>query len=149
MKATFDFKGSTVLITGGSSGIGLAIAKGFRDSGGDVWITGTRKKKEEYPDDLASMTYRQLDMLDNNAVEALPNEMPSLNVLVNCAGTTIRNEEAYQPANFEKVIGINLSGAFRMSMAALPHLKKKPRQRNQYRVHDQLFRGARIAWLWS
>jgi len=118
MKATFDFKGSTILITGGSSGIGLAIAKGFRDSGGDVWITGTHKNKEDYPDDLASMTYRQLDMLDNKAVEALPDEMPSLN------STTIRNEEAYQPANFEKVIGINLNGAFRMSMAALPLLKK-------------------------
>jgi NAD(P)-dependent dehydrogenase (short-subunit alcohol dehydrogenase family) len=124
MKAKFDFEGSTILITGGSSGIGLAIAKAFRDAGGDVWITGTRADKENYSDDLASMTYRQLDMLDSTAVEALPSEMPSLNVLVNCAGTTIRNEEAYQPANFDKVIAINLNGAFRLSMAALPLLKK-------------------------
>ncbi|MGI9491443.1 MAG: SDR family NAD(P)-dependent oxidoreductase [Geminicoccaceae bacterium] len=124
MKATFDFKGSTILITGGSSGIGLAIANAFLEGGGDVWITGTRKNQEGYPDDLSSMTYRQLDMLDSDAVEALPTELPSLDVLVNCAGTTIRNEEAYQPVNFEKVIAINLNAAFRMSMAALPSLKK-------------------------
>ena len=123
MKATFDFKGSTILVTGGSSGIGLAIAKAFRDAGGDVWVTGTRPSKDDYPDDLASMTYRQLDMLNSEAVEALPSEFPSLHVLVNCAGTTIRNEEAYQPENFDKVIGINLNGAFRMTMSALPHLR--------------------------
>lgn len=124
MKVMFDYQGSTVLVTGGSSGIGLAIASAFRDAGAAVWITGTRENIGDYPDDLTTMTYRQLDMLDDDAVDALPGTMPSLDVLVNCAGATVRNEEAYQPANFEKVIGINLNGAFRMSMAALPHLKK-------------------------
>jgi NAD(P)-dependent dehydrogenase (short-subunit alcohol dehydrogenase family) len=124
MKATFDYQDSTVLVTGGSSGIGLAIAGAFREAGADVWITGTRSGVDDYPDDLSTMTYRQLDMLDGAAVDALPGAMPALDVLINCAGTTVRNEEAYQPANFEKVIGVNLNGAFRMSMAALPHLRK-------------------------
>lgn len=126
MKASFDFTGCTTLVSGGSSGIGLAIAKAFKGAGAAVWITGTRAGPNDYPDDLDGMTYRQLDMQDAAAVDALPGDLPSLDVLINCAGTTIRNEEAYQPANFEKVIAINLTAAFRLSMAALPLLKKGP-----------------------
>lgn len=126
MKADFDYSGKTILISGGSSGIGLAIARAFRQSGGDVWITGTRAKADDYADDLSGFTFRELDMQDGPAIEALSAALPSLDVLVNCAGTTIRNEEAYRPENFDKVIAINLSGTFRLSMAALPQLKKGP-----------------------
>ena len=126
MKAEFDYGGKTILISGGSSGIGLAIAKAFRRSGGDVWITGTRAAAADYEDDLGGLTFRQLDMQDGDAIDALPASLPALDVLVNCAGNTIRNEEAYKPENFEKVIAINLSGSFRLSMAALPLLKKGP-----------------------
>lgn len=126
MRASFDYSGKTILISGGSSGIGLAIAKGFRHAGGDVWITGTRTGAGDYPDDLSGLTFRQLDMEDGAAIEALASSMPTLDVLVNCAGSTVRNEEAYRPENFEKVIAINLNGAFRLSMATLPHLKKGP-----------------------
>lgn len=126
MKATFDYGGKTILISGGSSGIGLAIATAFRDAGGDVWITGTRASARDYPDDLSGLTFRQLNMEDAKAVDALPAAMPSLDVLVNCAGNTVRNDDAYRPDNFEKVIAINLNGSFRLSMAALPHLKKGP-----------------------
>ncbi|MGI9416352.1 MAG: SDR family NAD(P)-dependent oxidoreductase [Geminicoccaceae bacterium] len=126
MKATFDYGGRTILVTGGTSGIGLAIALAFRDAGGKVWITGTRASSSDYPDDLSGLTFRQLDMQDGAAINALPAELPSLDVLINCAGNTVRNDEAYQPDNFEKVIAINLSGTFRLSMAALPLLKKGP-----------------------
>ncbi len=124
MRATFDYGGKTVLISGGSSGIGLAIAKAFQEAGGDVWITGTRAERSNYAGDLTGLTFRQLDMEDARAVEALPGEMSALDVLINCAGNTIRDEAAYKPENFEKVIAINLSGTFRLSMAALPLLKK-------------------------
>ncbi|MEM7044442.1 MAG: SDR family oxidoreductase [Pseudomonadota bacterium] len=126
MKASFDYRGKTILISGGTSGIGLAIAKSFRDSGGDVWITGTRASAGDYDDDFDGLTFRQLDMQDGNAVDALPASLPALDVLINCAGNTVRNEEAYKPENFEKVIAINLSGSFRLSMASLPQLKKGP-----------------------
>ncbi len=126
MQASFDYRGQTILISGGSSGIGLAIAKGFQEAGGTVWITGTRKQADDYPDDLTGLHFRQVDMEDGAAIDALGEELPSLDVLVNCAGNTIRNEEAYQPDNFDKVIAINLSGTFRLSMATLPLLKKGP-----------------------
>ena len=126
MKATFDYSGKVILVSGGSSGIGLAIAKAFQRSGGDVWITGTRAGASDYADDLTGLTFRPLDMQDGAAIDALAASLPSLDVLVNCAGNTIRNEEAYEPENFDKVIAINLNGTFRLSMAALPHLKKGP-----------------------
>ena len=126
MTATFDYRGKTILISGGSSGIGLAMAEAFRDAGGDVWITGTRAEASDYPDDLSGFTFRRLDMQDTAAIDALPATLPSLDVLINCAGNTIRNEDAYLPENFDKVIAINLNGTFRLSMAALPYLKKGP-----------------------
>lgn len=38
----FDFSGKSVLVTGGSNGIGAAVARAFRDAGAEVAITGTR-----------------------------------------------------------------------------------------------------------
>lgn len=126
MKASFDYQGKTILVSGGSSGIGLAIARAFERAGGDVWITGTRAEVEDYQGDLSNLTFRQLDMQDVEAIGGLPASLPALDVLINCAGATIRNEEAYEGDNFEKVIAINLGGTFRLSMAALPFLKKGP-----------------------
>jgi NAD(P)-dependent dehydrogenase (short-subunit alcohol dehydrogenase family) len=126
MKASFDFSDRVVLVSGGSSGIGLAIAKAFRSANADVWITGTRNGISDYDDDLAGLTYRQLDMQDADAITALATELTSLDVLINCAGNTVRNEAAYEPENFEKVIAINLNGTFRLSMATLPLLKAGP-----------------------
>ena len=126
MRATFDYRDKTVLVSGGSSGIGLAIAKAFLNAGADVWITGTRARSDDYPDDLTGLSFRQLDMQDTSAIKALPASLPALDVLVNCAGNTVRNEEAYQPENFEKVIAINLNGTFNLSTAALPELKRGP-----------------------
>jgi len=126
MQAHFDFSDKTILISGGSSGIGLAMAKAFRHAGGHVVITGTRTGPDDYPDDLEGLTFHQLDMRDATTIDALPATLPSLDVLINCAGNTIRNDEAYQPDNFESVIAINLNGTFRLSMAALPHLKQGP-----------------------
>ena len=126
MNVSFDYRGQTILVSGGTSGIGLAIARGFQNAGGTVWITGTRETVDDYPDDLSGFHFRQLDMEDGQAIEALAMSLPALDVLVNCAGSTIRNAAAYQPDNFDKVIAINLSGTFRLSMAALPELKKGP-----------------------
>lgn len=126
MKATFDYSGKVILVSGGSSGIGLAIAKGFHQAGGEVWITGTREKAEDYETDLSGLTFRKLDMEDGPAIEALAQTLPALDVLVNCAGNIVRRDDAYQPDNFDKVLAINLGGTFRLSMATLPHLKAGP-----------------------
>ncbi|MDP6343902.1 MAG: SDR family oxidoreductase [Alphaproteobacteria bacterium] len=121
--ARFDYSGKAVLVTGGSSGIGLAIARGFLGAGAEVTITGTKGGAADYPDDLSAFTFRQLDMRDNPALEALAAEVPRLDVLVNNAGTTFRGAEALLPENVEATIQINLNAVYRLSHALHPKLK--------------------------
>ncbi len=123
MSATFDFSGKTALVTGGSSGIGLAIAQGFLAAGAHVTITGTAAEPGGYPDDLSAFDYQGVNMLDVDAVEALAARFERLDVLVNNAGTTFRGEEALKPENFEATIDINLNAVYRLSHRLQPALK--------------------------
>ena len=123
MKAQFDYSGRRVLVTGGSSGIGRAIAIGFRDAGAVVDILGTREGPDEYPEPLAGMAYARLDMTDKAGIAALAARISALDVLVNAAGTTVRGAEAYEPDNFEHIVQVNLHGSYRMAHAFHPHLK--------------------------
>src|SRR5262245_2366886 len=54
---TFDFGGAHVLVTGGTSGIGHAIATAFVDAGARVTITGTKAAASDYEIDLGPFTY--------------------------------------------------------------------------------------------
>ncbi|WP_156623814.1 SDR family NAD(P)-dependent oxidoreductase, partial [Mycobacterium sp. 852002-40037_SCH5390672] len=56
----FDFTGAHVLVTGGTSGIGNAIATAFAAAGAAVTVTGTRGSPADYPEtELGAFTYRQ------------------------------------------------------------------------------------------
>ncbi|MEI2653788.1 MAG: SDR family NAD(P)-dependent oxidoreductase [Microthrixaceae bacterium] len=61
---TFDFSGATILVTGGTSGIGHSIASAFADAGADVIVTGTRSEAASYEVDLDRFGYRQLQITD-------------------------------------------------------------------------------------
>jgi NAD(P)-dependent dehydrogenase (short-subunit alcohol dehydrogenase family) len=115
---TFDFAGAHVLVTGGTAGIGYAIAHAFDDAGATVTITGTRAAATEYDTDLAPFAYRQCRMTDHAEIEAVANACDRLDVLVNNAGQNLpggRNE--YEPDVFEETVAINLFGAFRLATA--------------------------------
>jgi NAD(P)-dependent dehydrogenase (short-subunit alcohol dehydrogenase family) len=118
----YDFAGATVLVTGGTSGIGLAIAQSFRDAGAAVTITGRRPASSDYPADLSGMGYRQLHMTDRGAIGDLAQAMPALDVLVNNAGEVLPNEA--DPDVFEEAITLHLFGAFRLATACLPLLER-------------------------
>jgi len=114
----FDFGGRHVLVTGGTSGIGAAIAASFHRAGAEVTITGTRPTAADYDADLSPYRYRSLRLTDRDALDALPGELETLDVLVNNAGQTLpggRNE--WEPDVFEDAVAINLSGAFRLAVA--------------------------------
>lgn len=70
-RAVFDFSGSQVLVTGGTSGIGHGVATAFRDAGAVVSITGTKKSADAYDTDLAGLSYHQLVMADSEAINEL------------------------------------------------------------------------------
>ncbi|MEX2520232.1 MAG: SDR family oxidoreductase [Paracoccaceae bacterium] len=114
MHVDFDFSGASVLVTGGSNGIGLAIARAFRAAGADVAITGMKAGAGDYAQDLSDFTYRQMIATDPDSVDALAGAAGSLDVLVNNAGTAIRAPEAYTPEGFAKNVEINLNSVYRL-----------------------------------
>ena len=125
--AAFDFTGSHVLVTGGSNGIGRAVASAFRDAGAAVTVTGTCEKAADYDADLSPFAYHQLRLPDPQGIEALAASLGRLDVLVNNAGQNLpggRNE--YDPGVFEEVVAVNLFSAFRLAQACEGLLRASP-----------------------
>ena len=119
--AGFDFSAAQVLVTGGSNGIGLAIARAFAVAGAEVRITGTRAAASDYPHDLSGLRYAQLDVRDGAAISALADGLPALDVLVNNAGANFPFKPSeWDPDVFEDAVRVNLVSAFRMALACQP-----------------------------
>lgn len=117
-RVTFDCAGLRVLVTGGSNGIGLGIARAFAAAGAGVTITGRRAAAGEYDADLSAFTYRPLDVTDGAAVTALAASLPALDVLVNNAGANLPGGRSeYEPDVFEASVRVNLFGTQRMAAA--------------------------------
>lgn len=115
-RTTFDFAGSHVIVTGGTSGIGNAIAVAFRAAGAAVTVTGTRESVADYESDLEAMSYQQLAMTDRDAIEAFARSVSTLDVLVNNAGANFPGgRDEWEPDVFEESVTLNLSGAFRLT----------------------------------
>ena len=109
-----DFKGQTVLVTGGSSGIGNGIARTFRDHGAAVHITGTRESasdyRSEYGSEMTGLTYHQLDVSDDKAVQEFDPAFDRLDVLVNSVGAVQYKRREFQIDVFRNVLDVNLIG---------------------------------------
>ena len=116
-----------ILVTGGSSGIGAAIAQAFATNGDHVIATGATKEEVEraqVQSEQNKISFQQLDVRDANAVQDCIEEIDSLDVLVNCAGVIRRNAE-HQPEVFVDVIDINLNGSMRVCTAVREKLKQR------------------------
>ena len=119
----FDFRQATVLVTGGSNGIGEGIARAFADAGASVHITGRAATVNDYDKDLSAFTYHALDVSDNAAIARLAEAIPALDILINNAGASLPGGRSeYEPDVFEEAIRINLTSAYRLAHAFLPQL---------------------------
>ena len=124
-KVSFDFSGVSVLVTGGTSGIGNAISSAFADAGASVTVTGTRASAAEYDIELSRFTYKQLEMRDGEAVDALAASLGSLDVLVNNAGANFPDGlDEWSPEGFQASLAMNVEGAQRLSVRAREALAK-------------------------
>ena len=107
--------GQVALVVGGSSGIGAAIAEALAAVGAVVTVTGATPGEVEAArgePDFAPRDAIALDVRDEPAVRALIRDLPRLDVLVNCAGIIRRGAE-HDPAVFEDVLSVNLTGTMR------------------------------------
>lgn len=107
-----DFSGKTVLVVGGSSGIGNGIAQGFRRHGAQVHVWGTRASAADYRaeegSDLQGLQYARVDVGDFAAVAAAPAPDP-LDVLVLCQGTVAYGRKEFEMDTFQRIIDVNLN----------------------------------------
>ena len=128
----FDLSQKTALVTGGSRGIGLAIAKGLAEHGADIAIVArTKEKIEEAAGEIQDQTGRKVwnfpfDLGDSASIEdffdSVIERTGDIDILVNCAGTTIRGKaNEVDLMTWNKVIEVNLTSAFAMSQAFCRH----------------------------
>lgn len=124
----FDFHNHHVLISGGTSGIGRAIAMAFQAAGAEVTVTGLNAAEIDAFDAGATNTTSprinaiQLDVQDAPAIARLAAQLSQLDILVNCAGMILRGGAEFDPLKFQQVINVNLHGTLRLCTAFKPHL---------------------------
>lgn len=124
---------NTILITGGGSGIGRALAQRLHALGNTVIVTGRRLEALQATiAGQANMHARVLDVGDPQAITAFAQQVlaqfPQLNVLINNAGI-MRYEDLSTHSDLhdaEAQITTNLLGTIRMTNALVDHLKKQP-----------------------
>lgn len=132
----FDLTGRTALVTGATGGIGGAIARALHTQGATLAISGTRRAAL---DELATTLGERVfvlpcDLANRDAVEALvpaaEAALGGLDILVNNAGVTrdgllVRMKDA----DWDAVLNVNLTAAFRLSRAAVKGMMRRRRGR--------------------
>lgn len=120
----YDFSGAAVLVTGGTGGLGAAVASAFREAGAEVAITGTRGSAADYDTDLSGYRYHRLDVEDRDSIDAVAAAQPRLDVLVNSAGIVFFSQglDEYEPDVFERAVMMHLSSVQRLATRCLPQL---------------------------
>jgi 3-oxoacyl-[acyl-carrier protein] reductase len=123
-----DFEGRTVLVIGGSSGIGNGIACAFRTHGAAVHVCGTRATAADYAgdegSDLDGMSYSGLDVTDDSAVAQFSLPVDKLDVLVCAQGIAMYKRAEFEMPNFRRVMDVNLTSVMAVCSKFQPLLAK-------------------------
>ena len=119
-------------VTGGSRGIGLAIARALRDEGVAVAITGRKQQDLEQAQGQLGRTALALraDVRDaaevKDAIDRAASQFGGLDILINNAGVGVFSNVAEMAVeDWQTVLETNLSGVFYCCNAAIPHMRRR------------------------
>jgi len=127
------FNNKTVIITGGSEGVGAATARMFAEAGANLMLVARNKKNlDAIAEELRAKTRVEVFAMDVSDAEACVNvfkkaafEFGSIDVLVNNAGYHKRgNVEDVEATDLGKIIDVNLKAPIMLSRIALPYLRE-------------------------
>jgi len=123
MAVTIDLSGHTAWVTGGASGIGRATSRLLAEAGARVLALDLREGPSE-----EGIDNRALDVRDVAAAAQLVREHDAPDILVNAAGIT-RDGVVWRLADeaWDAVIDVNLTGAFRLTRACAPGMRRRGR----------------------
>lgn len=125
--SALDFSGKTVLVVGGSSGIGNGIAQAFRSLGAQVHVWGTRASAADYADeegsDLSGLHYNRVDVADQAAIDAQVPAFDRLDVLVLAQGIVAYKRAEFEMAGFDRVVRVNLDSLMGCALKFHPMLR--------------------------
>jgi NAD(P)-dependent dehydrogenase (short-subunit alcohol dehydrogenase family) len=143
MNGLFDVAGKTALVTGGSRGIGLMIARGFVQAGADVLISSRKSADvQATAAELAKIGSCEAivaDVSTPDGAKALAAETrerrPSLDILVNNAGAVWGAPlEEFPASGWDKVLHTNVEGVFHLTVALLDSLRAAASEEDPARV---------------
>ena len=131
----FDLSGKAALITGGSKGLGFAMAAGLASAGASVILVnrnaeeGIQAAKDLSTDYGTKAISFSADITDVQQTEAMAkaamNAFGQIDILINSAGINIRGAiEEITPEDFTKVMQVNVNGTWLCSRAVIPFMKK-------------------------
>lgn len=128
----FSLKGRNAVVTGGNSGLGQAFSVALAKGGANVLVISLVEEDGETRAwvEACGVEYRHLfgditaDGECKRAVDACVAEWGSIDILVNCAGISINIEDVtkFTRAEWDKMVGVNLTAAFEMSHEACKHM---------------------------